>query len=57
MRTYNGYRYKVTNHKAVFDYKTYDLYNERGEIECELLSLRELKEVVDTRIRLGYWAY
>lgn len=54
MRTYKGFNYKVV-HTYWCDY--YQLYNERSEEETQCFSLKELKEIVDTRLRLGYWAY
>lgn len=51
MRQYKGFNYKK------IDYDFYQLYNEKGEEECECVNLKELKQIVDTRLELGYWAY
>ena len=51
MRNYKGYGYEKIN------YDFYQLYNEKGELECECVNLKELKEIVDARLELGYWAY
>ena len=62
LKDYKGYKYeKVTLGKEdgyVFDgIEVYKLYNEHGKVETECESLKELKEIVDNRIKLGYWAY
>lgn len=51
MRNYKGYNYK----KIGYDF--YQLYNEKGEEETQCVNLKELKEIVDTKEKLGYWAY
>ena len=51
MRQYRGFKYR----KNQYDF--YELYNEHGEQEAEFISLNELKEAVDNRLNLGYWAY
>lgn len=51
MRNYKGYNYKKN------EYDFYQLYNEKGEEECECINLKELKQIVDDRIKYGYWAY
>ena len=54
MRTYKGFGYKKVVCK---DYEYYQLYNEKGEDETQCFTLNELKDIVDTRLELGYWAY
>ena len=54
MKQYKGFCYKKVN---CGDYEYYQLYNEKGEDECQCFDLNELKDIVDTRLELGYWAY
>lgn len=54
MRTYKGYKYQIMRREWG---NVYNLYNEQGEIESEFLTLTELKEAVDNRIKYGYWNY
>ena len=51
MRNYKGFNYKKIEHDF------YALYNEKGEIECECINLKELKTIVDERLKQGYWCY
>jgi hypothetical protein len=51
MRDYKGYKYKK------IDYDFYQLYNEKGEEEVQCINLKELKEIVDNRLKYGYWVY
>lgn len=54
IRTYKGYKYQIMRHEWG---NVYNLYNEQSEIESEFLTLAELKEAIDNRIKYGYWNY
>ena len=54
IRTYKGYKYEIMHHEWG---NVYNLCNEQGEIESEFLTLAELKEAVDNRVKYGYWCY
>lgn len=54
MQQYKGFKYKIVK---INGFNFYHLYNEKNEFEAEFISLNEVKEAINNKLKYGYWAY